>query len=288
MGVLVSAPVRIDISAGWPDSDPYRKTYGGIVLNGAINHRVLAIFTKDLSISLGEVPSQSGLGTSGALRAVELVASNSDLIKDKHDLIKRVHAFENQIIGYRAGFQDEAAAVYGGVNLWFFYKNGSIDCKKVPIEQAEHLEKRLVLVYTGERRLSRNIHDLVFGSKNYRKKIPIITRMKGIAKEMAKNITDEKRMGILIDETWKLQKALHSSIETPRMRALEDKLKGLYIGARAIGAGGGGSMLFYTTDKNKLTKALESLLESPTYQGTRIIPFRFDYEGIRLEKIKDV
>ncbi len=183
MGVRVTAPVRVDISGGWPDSDPYRKDFGGIVLNAAINLRVSAHLDRNLVVSPLRVPPHSGLGASGALRSVELVASNPILLKDKLNLIRKVWAFENKIIGNRAGFQDEAVAIYGGVNYWEFGKDDSIKVTQIPRKQSQHLEDRLVLIYTGETHLSRNIHDLVFGPGNYERNILAIHRMKEIAKE---------------------------------------------------------------------------------------------------------
>ena len=188
MAIKVSAPVRIDISGGWPDSDPYRKDFGGAVLNIAISPRVSAEFQGiNLVNSLGEVPPSSGLGTSAALRSCYLAAANPKLAEDKIDLIRRVHMFENQVLGQRAGFQDEAAAIYGGGNYWEFGTNGSIRRFEISREELETLESRIVLINTGASHLSANIHDLVFGPGNYERNIPTLDRMKEIAKEMREN-----------------------------------------------------------------------------------------------------
>jgi D-glycero-alpha-D-manno-heptose-7-phosphate kinase len=278
----VTAPVRIDLSGGWPDSDPYRKDFGGAVLNAAINHRVSAqLEAPNLTTSLGDVPRSSGLGTSGALRATYLVASNDSLIYDRMDLIQRVHRFENEIIGQRAGFQDEAAAIYGGINYWEFGQNGSIRRYEIPREQAQHLENHLVLVYIGEDHLSSNIHNLVFGPENYETNIPKLDRMKEIAKLMTSRLSDFHPMACLINETWDIQRTLHSSIETETMRELHSKLKSHYSACRATGAGGGGCMIFYTENKAKLMDAvIELQKEIPKIKP---IPFNFDYEGIKIE-----
>jgi galactokinase/mevalonate kinase-like predicted kinase len=276
--VRVTAPVRIDISGGWPDSDPYRADFGGIVLNAAINIRVSANLDRDLVVSSGPVPPRSGLGASGALRSVELVASNPRLIKNKTALIDKVHSFENKIIGNRAGFQDEAASIYGGVNYWEFGRHDQIRRKAISRKRAQHLEDRLVLIYTGETHLSANIHDLVFGPSNYTRNIPTITRMKEIATEMKDKLTEESEMARLIGETWALQRSLHPSIESRRMRILQRLLKGDYLAARATGAGGGGCMIFYTNDRANLVKTLGETRKK--LSGTRVIPFKFDYVGI--------
>lgn len=280
----ITAPVRIDISGGWPDSDPYRLDYGGAVLNAAINLRVYSQFKGYLKINPCKIPTHSGLGTSGALRSVELVASNNSLINDKDTLIKKVWHLENEIIGHRAGFQDQAAAIYGGVNLWKFlsskfmhYKLESIEKTEIERRMADHLENRLVLLYTGENHLSADIHSLVFGYY-YHTNIGKLDRMKEIAFEMKNNLDNEKIMSDLINETWDLQKSLHSSIETDFMRKVQRESKGKYLAVRATGAGGGGSMIFYTDDKETLSDFLKKLGKG------KVIPFKFEYEGIKIEK----
>ena len=282
MAIKITAPVRIDISGGWPDSDPYRKDFGGIVLNAAINMRVSAYFDGYLKTDPCNVPPHSGLGTSGALRAVEIAASNQELLEDKLELIKKVHKFENEIINHRAGFQDQAAAIYGGMKLWEFRKNGAIKYSPIPIEKANLLEQRIVLIYTGEEHLSGNIHDLVFGAGNYKRNIPRFDRMKEIAGIMADNLVNWKLMGELITETWDLQRSLHESIETDCMRTIQKFAKGLYDGARATGAGGGGCMIFYTNNKKNLIEKFESAKKE--LPQIRIINFKLDYEGIKLEE----
>src|SRR6056297_2183229 len=54
----------------------------------------------------------------GAVSLKKKVASNPLLIKDKNELLRRMHAFENAIFGYRAGFQDQSASIF----VFFFFK----------------------------------------------------------------------------------------------------------------------------------------------------------------------
>jgi len=277
--ITVTAPVRIDISAGWSDADPFRNNFGGAVLNAAINLRVRATLDgKKLITSLEKVPAASGLGTSGALRTVYLVASNPKLADDKIKLINRVHVFENAIVGQRAGFQDQAAAVFGGVNYWEFKKNDGIKRVVISKARANHLFNRLVLVYTGDRHQSSDVHENVFSSGNYMKHIYQIERMSVVAKEMMKNISNEKKMADLIRESWILQKALHSKMETPAMQRIQKLAEGNYLACRATGAGGGGCMIFYTADKTKLIRILKNA--DGRLPKMRVIPFEFDYKGL--------
>lgn len=287
--IKVTAPVRIDISAGWSDAAPFVNEFGGAVLNAAINHRVSATI-KDgkLITSLEDVPGHSGLGTSGALRSVFLVASNPSLMQNKNpnkiDLIKRVHTFENAIVGQRAGYQDQAAAIFGGLNYWEFRKDGSIHRVPIPKNGTEHLHKRLVLVFTGEGHLSASVHEKVFEGRRFIKFVPQIDRMRVIAREMVSSMSNEKKMAFLIGETWELQKKLHKEMETDAMRKMQKACEGLYLAARATGAGGGGCMIFYVgPDKKK--KLIDKIIPlKRQISNLKIIPFEFDYKGIELTK----
>lgn len=280
----ITAPVRIDISAGWSDADPFREKYGSYVLNAAINLRVFAeLKEKKLLTSLNEVPRKSGLGSSGAVRACYLAVSNKRLLKNKLDLIRQVWIFENESIKQRAGLQDQAAAIFGGVNLWEFGEGVGekvkIKRKKISKKKARHLEKRLVLIYTGSR-LSADIHDKVFSLNNYKKNVRSIKEMSEIAKKMPGFIDNENRIAGLINRTWILQKKLHPSIETSKMKKLQKKLKGAYLACRATGAGGGGCLLFYTNKKQKLIKEARKLEKK---LGVRVINFKFEWKGIKAE-----
>ena len=158
--------------------------------------------------------------------------------------------------------------------------------RRIPMSRnkVKHLHDRLVLVYTGDRHLSANVHDKVFDSKHYKKKINFIDRMKGIAKEMSKYLANENRMSDLIQETWELQKALHPSMSSLVMKRLQVVCKNCYLAARATGAGGGGCMLFYVRPekKNDLIKQLNYVKKK--HRDVKVLPFEFDYKGIVLSR----
>ncbi len=280
----VTAPIRIDISAGWPDSDPYRKDFGGNVLNAAIN---IPVTCTNFKTDKGTAESFSGLGSSGAVRTCYLVASNPQLLEDKPELIRRVWIFENRAIGHRAGLQDQAAAIYGGVNLWQF---GSGEGEKVPIRRtkisksdSQHLYERLLLISVGRSSISPNIHDLVFGQGNYERNIPVLDRMSQIANQMHERLTDESSMIGLINETWKLQKSLHESIENPNTQVLERALSKNFAGKYALReTGSGGCALVYASPEIR-REILSFLPQAGLPKEIKVIPFKFDYEGIKFE-----
>jgi D-glycero-alpha-D-manno-heptose-7-phosphate kinase len=283
--IQVTAPVRIDISAGWSDAAPFVNEFGGAVLNAAIDWRVKGTLKKGkLTTSLEKVPSNSGLGTSGALRTVYLAVANPKLLKDKIELIKRVHTFENAIVGQRAGFQDQAAAVFGGVNYWEFKRNGAIVRKKIIKSDAYHLQDRLLLVFTGEGHISANVHERVFEGRSYIKYIPQIDRMRVLARKMCYDMGNEFKMTKHLRETWELQKKLHKHMETGAMKAIQHVCKDSMLAGRATGAGGGGCFLVYLKPEMRRTATLRINSLKKKYKKLRILPFEFDYRGIEVEE----
>lgn len=283
--IQITAPVRIDISAGWSDADPFRSEFGGAVLNAAINWRVKAtLHHGKLTTSLEKVPANSGLGTSGALRTVYLAAANPKLLKDKIDLIKRVNIFENAIVGQRAGFQDQAAAVFGGVNYWEFKKNGSIVRRGIVKSDAYHLQDRLLLVFTGEGHISANVHEQVFEGRKYISFIPQINMMKVLARKMSYHMSNERLMTQHLRETWELQKKLHRHMETTCMKDIQRVCDDCMLAGKATGAGGGGCFLVYLKPEMRRAATLRINHLRGKFPKLRVMPFEFDYRGIDIEK----
>ena len=280
----VSAPVRVDISACWPDCDPYRQDYGGFLLNAAIKQRVYTRrLNGDFVCSVREVPTNSGLGVSAAIRTTFMIASNPAIL-DKFSLtdkIFKVYTFENQVLHHRAGLQDQAAALEGGVNLWEFRKDNKVN--KYPIERkrTKHLEKRLVIIYTGQKHESVDIHNILFSPKNYKKIIPAIKQMSKVAKLMAGQIDNQVAMTDLINESRELHRKPFSGVVTNTMKVLASRLKGGYLAWKATGAGGGGSMLFYTPDTKALIKFFNKIRRQKNLpKESKIFPVKFDYKGL--------
>ena len=72
----VKAPVRIDFGGGTTDIEPFTYSHGGAVLNAAINKYIVGeLIAGDKSVGLkykGNIPTSSGLGTSGVMSLVWL------------------------------------------------------------------------------------------------------------------------------------------------------------------------------------------------------------------------
>jgi D-glycero-alpha-D-manno-heptose-7-phosphate kinase len=116
-----------------------------------------------------ESPPRSALGGS-SVAAVALVAAFLAVIErgaPKNNLNRRLIAslaykLEETVAGVPCGSQDQLAAAYGGVNLWYWQNRpGQSHYKrKVTVQKKYHknLERRLLLAYCGKPHVSKDIN----------------------------------------------------------------------------------------------------------------------------------
>ncbi|MFV9644366.1 MAG: galactokinase [Desulfobacterales bacterium] len=127
-------------------------------------------------------PPRSALGGSSAA-AVALIAAFSKLsqmqtagLGSRQKIALLAHALEESVADVPCGLQDQLAAVYGGVNAWYWPAiiKGPSFRKKTIVKKAFHknLNKHLLLAYCGVPHESKNINKRwieQFVSGKYRK-----------------------------------------------------------------------------------------------------------------------
>ena len=180
------------------------------------------------------------------------------------------------------GKQDQAAAAFGGINLWKFYPDGSVERNPVELSQEDHnyFECRLLLCYTGVSRLSgdaneKMISDYIKGV-NRDSMLGIMDVTLRMYNAMKNSRFDE--VARLMNEETGYRCRLHPDIgrgadgkyEEVRRIGLEHAKA-----AKILGAGAGGCILFYAEPgkKEQLIQALEST-------GSQILPFHFNHKGL--------
>ena len=298
MVVTSRAPVRIDFAGGWTDVDIFAKGAGGAVLNAAIDKYVTGrLEVLDGSVGTtgklqdgiklsyqSELPAGSGLGTSSALNVVwlSLVKSRITSVEDKKTIANLAYELE-AILGILGGKQDQYASALGGFNFMTFGEEVGVETLDVPRDVIEELESRLVLCYTGKPRLSGNIHENVWGA--YRKGVPetvtALYSLRNIAFSMRYVLLSGKldEFAELLNQNWDCQKKLDASITNEQIEELFDEtLKQGAVAGKACGAGGGGCLLFLTETGRR--DSVEQVVER---LGSRVIPFKFEFEGLRIQ-----
>lgn len=274
----VQAPVRIDFAGGTTDIKPFTDTHGGAVLNATINHYVYGQLIKtDHSTKLeyhADIPTSSGLGTSSAMNVVFIALITH--LKDKTKIAEAVYNLEHSISESAVnGKQDMYAAAFGGINsMEFIGDKVHVHPLNLKKDIVQELEKRLVLVYSGKPHLSGSSNKAAIDNLIKGKNDNNLLKIKAIAGEMKKVLLKDdlyefaRLMNSETEERAKLSKITLS----PQLKSIIDSgMKNGGISAKICGSGGGGSVLFFVEDRKKLVK----------HFGRKVIPFKFDFEGLK-------
>lgn len=239
----------------------------------------------DYGISIhhdGDIPARSGMGSSSAFTVGllnSMMALDGRMISKKELANKAIH-IEQKLIKENVGSQDQTFGAYGGLNLIEFTTSGEITVNPVIMkpERLQNFESKLLLVFTGLSRFSSEIAGEQI--KNTKKNLVDLHKMKQLVDDAYAILTnpqkDLDKFGEMLNETWQLKRGLSSQIATDEIDEMYDlALKNGAVGGKLLGAGGGGFMLFYVTEKKrpKVIAALHNYLH---------IPFRFDFDGSKI------
>jgi D-glycero-alpha-D-manno-heptose-7-phosphate kinase len=198
-----------------------------------------------------DFPVGAGLGGSSAV-GVAAVAALAALRGDRMNpsaLAELSRDIEIGDLGIAGGRQDHYAAAYGGA-LGLRFSAGRVDVRNIPLSarvRAE-LERRCLVIYTGQSRISGETINAVLGA--YRDREPgvvaALKRMREVAEQMADTLAagNIDKLGTLVGEQWSHQRRLHPAIPTPAIdEIIARAAEAGAIGSKALGASGGGCVL---------------------------------------------
>lgn len=312
--VTARAPVRIDFGGGWTDVPPYPQEEGGCVCNLAIARYATARLTdrgvglhvdaheEDQALPLAALeragvshvsldlrndsPRGAGLGGSSAAGVAiqAALASWRGESLEATALAERSRAVETEGLQVPGGSQDHYAAALGGALELRF--GTAVEARRIalpPARRAE-IERRCIVGFTGESRLSGRTITAVIDA--YRAREPRVTaalaRMKALAARMAQALEHGSidELSMLVDEHWQFQRSLHARISTPGIeRVLDMARRAGATGGKALGASGGGSVLVIAPDA--AVDAVRAAVASVAVP----LPFTIDLDGARLVDI---
>ena len=230
--------------------------------------------------SMADIPSATGLGSSGAFTVGLLNALHAYLNEHKsaEDLAREACEIEIGILREPIGKQDQYISAYGGLRHIMFNHDDSVSSEIIMIPKSlkEELQNNLLLFYTG---ITRKASDILSEQrKNTEDRMEFLDRMKELSLELKESLIkkDTTRFGELLHKNWEFKKKLASRITSPAIdRHYSLALKSGALGGKILGAGGGGFLLFYCENnrQNAVIKNLKSL---------RHVPFRFENHGTRI------
>ena len=245
----------------------------------------LKLNTPQIEITtLADIPAGTGLGSSGSFTTALLKALYAHRKRLIHpgELAELACHIEIDRLGEPIGKQDQYIAAYGGITCFTFDKNDSVYAQPLALSMDTlfDLEDNLLLFFTG---FSRDAGSILKDQN---------TRTKQSDNEMLKNLHYVKELGLrskkaleegnatlfgeLMHEHWEHKKRRSGGMSNPKIDEwYEIGRKNGAVGGKLVGAGGGGFLMFYASDRNKLRHAMSKA-------GLEEVRFRFDFEGTKI------
>lgn len=231
----------------------------------------------------------SGLGSSSAftIGLINCLAHRDEQsrysILTREYLAQKAYYVERELCKYPVGKQDQYASAYGGMNLFEFHADDSVDIKPLTYDRNlwSDLEKRLLLVYSGKGRNANSILQKQAAAMSETAKFDLVRRSRDKAFIGAKLLGENKLddFGYLLHEAWLDKKGVASDITNEYFDDIYDRaLKAGALGGKLLGAGGGGFFLFYVNSSNR--EAVISAVTNDT--SCKIYDFAFTDFGSRI------
>ena len=228
-----------------------------------------------------EAPAGAGLAGSSALN-IACVGALNRLAGNRYaenQFVNLAANIETTVIRVPAGFQDYYPALYGSVSCIHFRPDG-IEREALDVNVAE-LERRMVICYTGEPRLS-GINNWEVFKRHIDGDPELFQMFEGIrdsGRRMRQLILSDDWTGIAesMRRAHPNRKQLAPNITTPQMDMLIEKaLANGAEAAKVCGAGGGGCIAFLCADgrKEDVSKALA------TEEGVQVLAWKVAHEGL--------
>ena len=233
--------------------------------------------------TLTDIPAKTGLGSSGSFSTalIKAIYSFNGKMINKRDLAEKACDIEINKLKQPSGKQDQYISVYGGISEFKINKKGYVKVKNLDLSKKTlfNLENNLLLFFTG---FSRN-SSLILSEQNtktLKQSSEIISNLdyvKELGLEIKENLVKGncEEFGKLMNEHWRnklkrSKKMSNSTIDNIYNFALKNGA----LGGKLIGAGGGGFLLFYANNPNRLRKAMKK-------KRIEEIRFQFDQEGVK-------
>lgn len=231
--------------------------------------------------SMADIASGTGLGSSGSFGTALLKALHAW----KHDLApaEKIAAqaceIEIERLKEPVGKQDQYISALGGITCFEFLPDDTVKAWPLDISQdtREELEDNLMLFFTGYSRSASAIlkeqdqkskegDEEMFQNLHYIKEL-------GLRSKVALESGAVEEFGRIMNEHWQWKRKRSQGMSNAIIDEIyETAVASGAIGGKLIGAGGGGFLLFYASDKPRLLRAMRA-------KGLSEVRFRFDFHG---------
>ena len=234
--------------------------------------------------TLADIPAGTGLGSSGSFTTAllkSLYAYRHKLVHQQ-ELAELACRIEIDILSEPIGKQDQYIAAYGGMTCFTFHKDHRVTSEPLRVSRDTmfDLEDNLLLFFTGfSRSASGILKDQHVRSRSHDEDMLSnlhYVKALGYRSREALESGDAARFGELMHEHWEHKKRRSDAMSNLQIDGwYELAMKNGAVGGKLVGAGGGGFLMFYAADRNRLRHAMAKA-------GLEEVRFRFDFEGTKV------
>lgn len=228
-----------------------------------------------------DLPARSGLGSSSSfvVGMLNAIAALRGQRVGSEWLANEAVRIEQEVLRETVGCQDQAAAAFGGLNIYRFQTDGNIQVEPVvmPIERRREFRTHLMLFFTGFSRIASDVaKDQVANVVNKTQELCRMRRMVDDASDLLVSRRDIRELGEMLDETWRLKRSLSQHVSTHAIDDIYERARAAgAIGGKLLGAGAGGFMLLFVPPgyRNAVREALAEFVH---------VPFEFENAGSQI------
>jgi D-glycero-alpha-D-manno-heptose-7-phosphate kinase len=234
--------------------------------------------------TLADIPAGTGLGSSGSFTTALLKALYTHQRKIAHaqELAELACEIEINRLGDPVGRQDQYIAAFGGITCMTFHKDHRVTIQPLRLSRKTmfDLEDNLLLFFTGFNRSAASILQdqhvrSVSGDGDMLRNLDYVKAL-GYRSREALESGHLELFGELMDEHWEHKKRRSGGISNPQIdKWYSHAMRNGALGGKLVGAGGGGFLMFYAADRNRLRQSMADA-------GLEEVRFRFDFEGTRV------
>ena len=319
--IITRTPLRMSLGGGGTDLPSYYSKFGGFVLSVAINKYIYISINQSFFpgyflkysetehaqtydeirhpllremlrtheipsnvevVSVADVPSGTGLGSSGAFLvglANALHAFNRNPVTAEQLAAEAIEIEMNRL-GQPVGKQDQYIAAYGGILCQNYREDGGVMLTPLRMGRAALWELRdsLMMFFVGS---TRSASELLQDQKQKteqddKEMIEGLHFVKQLGLEIKSLLEagNVDRFGQLMHEHWMRKRSRSKAMSSGRIDELYEfaRSKGGATGGKLVGAGGGGFLLFHTNNRQKLRNVMSET-------GVHELDFSFDFDG---------
>lgn len=235
-------------------------------------------------VSVADAPAATGLGSSGSFTVGLLRALHAYLQEERTSQFIAEEACNINMNRLKepSGKQDEYVAAFGGIRAYSVDVDGEVKVEpmKLSTNTLAELEANTMMFYTGITRSSSSVLSKQNSAIEKDGAAQKMDKIKAIGYKIRDAIAagDLTKFGELLDEHWKVKRDVTAAMSNDKIDAWYRVAKqNGAIGAKLVGAGGGGFLMLYAENgRSKLRSAMsrEGLVEHRFHfepEGSKII-----------------